>query len=199
MIVLEIIFKGCIVKISIFESEYKIIKKAILLAIPSLFIIGIPIHFLYELTGKISIIGAIVPVNESIFEHFKLATLPLILWWIISYYVIKKKVDVDYRKWIFCAAISALMIPIVITLFYYTYTGAFGIHSFILDVFSLLLALGIAQHLALHLYKNIKITNEKFYLGILIIICIIVFTVVFTFYPPHLPIFKDSVTGLYGI
>lgn len=94
MIVLEIIFKGCIVKISIFESEYKIIKKAILLAIPSLFIIGIPIHFLYELTGKISIIGAIVPVNESIFEHFKLATLPLILWWIISYYVIKKKVDI---------------------------------------------------------------------------------------------------------
>lgn len=186
-------------KISIFESEYKIIKKAIILAIPSLFIIGIPIHFLYELTGKISIIGAIVPVNESIFEHFKLATLPLILWWIISYYVIKKKVDVDYRKWIFCAAISVLMIPIVITLFYYTYTGAFGIHSFILDVFSLLLALGIAQHLALHLYKNIKITNEKFYLGILIIICIIVFTVVFTFYPPHLPIFKDSVTGLYGI
>lgn len=180
-------------------DDYRRIKRNIILAIPILFIIGTPIHFLYELTGKIQFIGALTPVNESIAEHFKLATIPLILWWIISYYIIKRKAFIDFKKWVFCAAISSLMIPVVISTFYYTYTGALGITSFILDIFSLLLALIIGQCLAFHLYKHIRITNEKFYIGILIIIIIIALTIIFTFYPPHLPIFQDQTTQLYGI
>mgnify|MGYP003302042844 CR=1 FL=1 len=183
----------------IYKSDKEIIKRNVLLAIPILFILGTPIHFLYDLTGNRTIIGAIVPVNESIFEHFKLATLPLILWWTISYYILKKKIDIDFRKWFFCTSISVLMIPIVIAMFYYTYTGALGISSIVLDIFSLFLALVVGQCLALHLYNNINITNEKFYIGVLIVFLIIICTVVFTFYTPQLPIFKDSLTGTYGI
>lgn len=180
-------------------DDYRSIKKNIILAIPILFIVGTPIHFLYNLTGEIPMIGAITPVNESVVEHFKLATIPLILWWIISYYILRKKVNIDFRKWIFSAAISVLMIPIVITNFYYTYRGALGISSFILDVFSLLLALTIGQILAFHLYKNIRSTNVKLIVGILIILLIIVCTIVFTFYPIHIPMFRDGNTGLYVI
>ena len=180
-------------------GDYKRIKKNIIFSIPILFIIAVPIHFLYEISGKIKIIGAIMPVNESIAEHFKLATIPIIIWWIISYYILKKKVNIDLKKWIFCASISALSIPVIISAFYYTYTGGLGISLFILDIISLLLALILGQSLALHLYKNIKTTNTKFIIGILIIIAIIICTVMFTFYPPHIPLFKDSVSGLYGI
>lgn len=182
-----------------FIKNYKNIKNNIIFAIPILFIIATPIHFLYDLTGKIAIVGSITPVNESIAEHFKLTTIPVILWWIISYYILRRKVDIDFKKWIFSAAISTLIMPIVITIFYYTYTGALGISFLALDIFSLLLALIIGQCLALYLYKNIKITNIEFIIGILIILTIIVCTIVFTFYPPHIPMFKDSMTGLYGI
>ena len=182
-----------------FIENYKRIKRNIILSIPILFIIATPIHFLYELTGKIAIVGAITPVNESIGEHFKLATIPVILWWIISYYILKRNVDIDLKKWIFSGAISTLMMPIIITTFYYTYTGALGISSLVLDIFSLLLALIVGQYLAFQSYKKVRITNIKFTLGILIIIIIIMCTIVFTFYPPHIPMFKDSMTGLYGI
>ncbi len=182
-----------------FIENYKKIKKNIVLSIPILFIIATPIHFLYELTGKIAIVGAITPVNESIAEHFKLATMPVILWWIINYYILKRKVDINFKKWIFSGAISTLMMPIVITTFYYTYTGALGISCLVLDIFSLLLALIVGQSLSLQLYKKVRITNIKFIVGILIIIIIIASTIVFTFYPPHIPMFKDSITGLYGI
>ena len=180
-------------------GDYKRIKKNIIFSIPILFIIAVPIHFLYEISGKIKIIGAIMPVNESIAEHFKLATIPIIIWWISSYYILRKKVNIDLKKWIFCASISSLSILIIISAFYYTYTGGLGISLFILDVVSLLLALILGQSLALHLYKNIKITNMKFIIGILIIMAIIICTILFTFYPPHIPLFKESVTGLYGI
>lgn len=183
----------------ILSNDYKIIKKEIKRSIPILFIVSIPIHFLYILTGEIHIIGSIVPVNESIFEHFKLVTFPLILWWSINYYILRKNIYIDYKKWTLSTAVSMVITPVVITTFYYTYTGALGINSFIMDIFSLILALVIGQYLALHMYINARITNEKFYLGIVTILLIIIFTVVFTYNPPHLPIFKDSVTGAYGI
>ena len=47
--------------------------------------------------------------------------------------------------------------------------------------------------------SNLFLLNIKFIVGILIIIIIIACTIVFTFYPPHIPMFKDSITGLYGI
>ncbi|WP_305085705.1 DUF6512 family protein, partial [uncultured Clostridium sp.] len=80
---------------NLFISDYSKIKRNIIFSIPILFIIAVPIHFLYEISGKIKIIGAIMPVNESIEEHFKLATIPIIIWWIISYYILKKKVNID--------------------------------------------------------------------------------------------------------
>lgn len=184
---------------NLFISDYSRIKKNVIFSIPILFIIAIPIHFLYKISGQMKVIGAIMPVNESIAEHFKLATIPVIIWWIISYYILKKKVNIDFKKWIFCASIASLSIPVIISTFYYTYTGALGISLFILDIISLFIALILGQSLALHLYKNIKTTNMKFIIGILIIIAIIICTILFTFYPPHIPLFKDSVTRLYGI
>lgn len=181
-----------------YTDDNQRIKKNIISSIPILFIISVPLHFLYDLTGKVAYIGALTPVNESIFEHLKLGTIPLTLWWIISYYILKKKQGIDYRRWFFCAGISVLMIPIIISTFYYTYTGALGITSLILDIFSLLFALMVAQCLALHLYKRLISTNEKFYIGIFILIVILTATIIFTFNPPHLPIFKDSSTNLYG-
>ena len=184
---------------NILNNDYRRIKRNVILAIPSLFILSIPIHLVYNLTGKIQIVGAFAPVNESVAEHFKLAILPLVLWWVISYYILRKKVDIDFKKWIFSASIATLMIPIVIATFYYTYTGALGISLLIIDIFSLFLALLVAQCLGIHIYKHIRITNEKFYIGLLIIIILISCTIIFTFYPPHIPIFKDTKTLLYGI
>lgn len=184
---------------SIIWSDDKRIKKNILISIPILFLIGTPIHFLYNITGKLNAIALFAPVNESIWEHTKLATIPVILWWVISYFILKKKSEINFGKWIFCASISMLTIPIVITCFYYSYTGALGISSLIIDIFSLLFALIVGQSLALHLYNHIRIRNKWSYIGILIIAIIIAFTFTVTFNTPELPMFKDGPTGTYGI
>ena len=39
--------------------------------------------------------------------------------------------------------------------------------------------------------------QEAFYLGIISIL--LIFFVVFTYYPPHINLFKDPITGTYGI
>jgi hypothetical protein len=54
-------------------------KKSILISIPVLFIIGGPLHFLFELAGESPVIGAIVPVSESPWEHLKLVFYPILI------------------------------------------------------------------------------------------------------------------------
>ncbi len=185
--------------INISKREQEKINNNIILSIPVLFLIAVPLHFLYDLTEGLDIIALFTPVNESIWEHTKLATIPVLLWWIISYIFFKKKADINLGKWIFSTSIAVISMPILITAFYYTYTGAFGISYLILDIFSLLFALIVGQILALHLYNHISIKNKWIYIGIIIIIIVVACTFIFTFNTPHLPMFKDGPSGTYGI
>lgn len=173
-------------------NGYKIIKRNILSAVPIIFILSPLVHFLYALLGKNIVLAAFLPINESIWEHLKLGTIPIILWWSISYLVLKKKIIIDLNKWILCTGVSVVLIQIVITNFYYFYTGAFGIESLVLDIFSLLLALIVAQFMALHLYKNLTNSKGLLYMGAVLIIIVILSTIIFSYYPCKIPIFQAA-------
>lgn len=172
-------------------------KFLILIGIPIIFLFGSLMHFAYDWSGQLTVVGIFTPVNESIWEHLKLSIYPTFLWWIISFSLFDD--DVNYYRWFTCCVISVIISPIVITSFYYTYTGALGIHSLFLDIFSLFLGLLIAQFSALHIYNNAKITNVHFYLSMLISLLIVISFTIFTFSPPKLPIFMDFNTQQYGI
>lgn len=174
-------------------------NKIIFLGIPIIFIIGSIMHFAYDLSGHLPIIGLIAPVNESIWEHLKLSFFPTFFWWIITYGILKNNYNFKGKEWILSGIVSSIVSTIFIVTFYYTYTGAFGIHSLFLDIFSLLLAIIIGQILAHHIYKYKKFnvfSASSLYL--LFLIYIFMFFV-FTFNPPHKPLFLDNQTNSYGI
>ena len=173
-------------------------KLWIILGITIIFLFGSLMHFAYDWSGQLTIVGIFAPVNESIWEHLKLSIYPTFLWWIIGFFSFNDD-DVSTYRWFTCCVISVIISPIVITSFYYTYTGALGIHSLFLDIFSLFLGIFIAQCLALHIFNKSKITRIHFYISILISLLIIATFTLFTFAPPKLPIFKDFTTNQYGI
>ena len=154
-------------------------------------------HFVYDLTDKIPLIGLFSPVNESVWEHLKMLLIPIIGWWGIYYAVNGKKLNIDKEKWFLGSIISLLSSMLTMIAFYYTYTGAFGIESLAFDIFDLLLSLLIGQIMGLHVYKYSK--GIKSYISIFILVLIVLSFIVFTFYPPHIPIFKDGPSGKYGI
>ena len=170
----------------------------IVIGIPIIFLFGSLMHFAYDWSGQLTIVGIFAPVNESIWEHLKLSIYPTFLWWIVGFFSFNDDHISAYR-WFTCCVISVIISPIVITSFYYAYTGALGIHSLFLDIFSLFLGLFIAQYLSLHIFNKSKITKIHFYLSMLISLLIIISFTLFTFSPPKLPIFMDSNTNQYGI
>ncbi len=171
-------------------------EKWIIIGIPALFIIGSAMHFLYNILWKFSAVGLIAPINESIWEHSKMILWPLILWWSLYYRFRAKKYEIDISKWFTGALVALVTSLLAMPMLYYFYTGAFGKHLLWVDVAILLIALLFGQLLGLHTYRYGKGINVKFLLAAVSII--IVLFILFTFFPPHIPLFQDAVTGNYG-
>ncbi len=168
-----------------------------LFSIPILFIIGSIFHFLYDLSGKSAIVGAVAAVNESVWEHQKMVLLPVIGWWAI-YYLLKGRNDqLDRRKWFSGLTVSLCVSILTIPFAYYFYSQAFGIHLIIVDASILLVAFAAGQLAGFHFYKYSK--GIPFYVSIMIVMLIFLVFVVFTFDPPQIPWFRDGLTGQYGI
>lgn len=167
-------------------------EKNILLGIPFVFLLSIPLHFAYEFSGNNSIVGIFTPVSESIFEHLKLSFYPMLLWWFISFLILSAKEKISAPKWFVACTVSLILSPIIIVALYYINTGAFGLHSLALDIFSLFLGVLIAQLLGLHIYKYKNANIYDLYTAISIIFVIILLFTFFTFCPPNYPIFYDN-------
>ena len=172
-------------------------EKWIILGIPALFIMGSLMHFLYDLSGQMVIVGMFAPVNESIWEHLKMVPIPMIAWWGIYYLVNAEKYNIDANKWFFANLMSLLTALVTMVAFYYTYTQAFGIESLAMDIVDLFFCIAVGQFLGLHLYKYSK--GIKYQISIILIALIVIIFIIFTFIPPQIPLFMDSQTGQYGI
>ncbi len=170
-------------------------KTYILLGIPALFLVGGLFHFLYSLSGEAYPVGLIAPVNESIFEHTKMAALPVFLWWGVLYLADKKNLRRD--PWFTGALLSMVVTIVSIPLLYYFYTGAFGADNPIADALVFLAALTLGQLAGLHCYRHGG--GMDYRIAILLMLAILIIFAVFTVDPPRLPIFRDPRNGSSGI
>ncbi len=156
-------------------------------------------HFVFELSGGSVAAAVFTPVNESVWEHLKMAYWPMLVWWIAGYYVLSRNKKITPAAW-FCALAGAeLFCLLFITGFFYAYTGALGIQSVAADIASFFLAVALSQAFGFHLYRYSKARPRR------LIVCVAALTVmaaafiVFTFAPPRVPLFFDTSAGTYGI
>ncbi len=155
---------------------------------------GTLLHFLYDWTGKSILAAPFSGVNESTWEHMKLLYFPLLLFALVqrrffaafdSFWCIK----------LLGTALGLILIPVL----FYTCNGAFGNSPDWLNIsFFFISAAAVFYTEALLLRKNtLRCRHPRFALFLL---CLIgVCFAVFTFLPPKLPLFRDPVTGMYGL
>lgn len=169
-----------------------------LAGIPVIIVVGTLLHFVYDWSGQSMVVGIFAPVNESIWEHQKLIVWPTLVWCFAGY-LLKRKEGVSASRWFSSCAVGLYAGPLFIISFYYTYTGALGIHSLVLDILSFILGVITAQLIMLHFYQYANKSRLALPCSCFAILILIGALVLFTFYPPQLPIFMDPVTGEYGI
>lgn len=177
-------------------SERKIILKWQFFSFLFIVIFGSLLHFLFEWSKNSIIVAYFAAVNESVWEHLKLAFFPALLFSIIEYPYVKK-----YSKNYFLSkTISFYIMPITIIVLFYAYLLVFKSDSLIWDIFTFIFAVFLGEFIA---YKFLTKEKDlgKIYKNLSIILFLIIFVLfsLFTYFPPKNILFKDPITGGYGI
>jgi len=96
-------------------------------------------------------------------------------------------------------AVAVYLIPAITGLVFYAYTAIIGEEILIVDILIFLVAIIAGQLIS---YKIMTLSSLPKYANIISLIFIILLAsmlMLFTFFPPHLPIFLDGNSGTYGI
>jgi hypothetical protein len=173
----------------------KSVRKWEYIGIAVISVVGSFLHFLFELAGKWAPVGAIAAVNESVWEHFKIGFWAAIFYLIFEYFYQNK----SFRNFLFAKAVGIYSIPVVIAIVFYSYTAIIGHEILVVDITTFVVAIAICQIISYNISKIQTLPRWTNVLGLALLVIMAVAFVIFTYYPPHLPVFLDSVTGKYGI
>ena len=177
------------------EQDEKLQKRLYVIGFFVVSLLGTLLHFAYELSNENIFVAVFGAVNESVWEHLKIAIMPMFIWTFFEFITLK------FRRpnlW------SSLLVKVfttmfVITIFYYTYTSILKTHILWLDISIFYIAILFAQMFG---YKEIKSKNVNIKyeeISKYLVIIIFIMFVIFTFIPPKIDIFKDEVTSTYGV
>ena len=169
-----------------------------LLAIILITAIGGLMHFAWEKVEGISALrwtAVLFPVNESNWEHAKMAAWPLLAWSLI---VLSRNGVAKLMGWLMPAALCIWSSFIVMFAVHAAIPLAFGEIGFVHYVGSF--ALGIAHGImALRVSYRSGGAAAWWFPGLVLLAAMLIMLIAFTYYPPRMPLFMDSATGLYGI
>ena len=158
------------------------------------FLLGGLLHFVFEWSGESAPMGAIASVNESVWEHFKQGFWPMCLYAAIEYWFIRTRVN----NFLVAKAVAVYLIPLVTGVMFYAYTTVIGEHILIVDILIFLVAIIVGQLTSYRILNSAKLRLYASVISLILILTLALVLILFTYYPPHLPIFLDE-TGFYGL
>lgn len=155
---------------------------------------GTLLHFLYEISGNSPIAAIISGVNESTWEHMKLLFFPMFAFAIVER-IFLKDISGFWRIKLPGICLGLSLIPLI----FYTYNGVIGRSPDAVNI-----AIFYIAALASYIYEtklmtkgDTKRTHDR---AAFVMLCLIALSfVIFTFRTPKFAIFKDPITGGYGV
>ena len=155
---------------------------------------GTLLHFLYDWLGEAWWIAPFSGVNESTWEHMKLLFWPMFIYAIVQSFYFK---DI---KGFWCVKLKGTLCGLIlIPIFFYTYNGVIGKSPDWLNITIFFLSAAVAYIYETHLYNDKKACCGRSRSDLVILCLIALSFVLFTFVTPQIGIFKDPLTGMYGI
>jgi len=157
-------------------------------------IVGTLGHFLYEISNHNKIVALFAAVNESIWEHIKIALTPMFLFGLIDGYKYGMLSNYFVAK-----SLSLLVVVLLIPIIFYSYTSFTKKSILPIDIIIFYISIICGQ---LTFYKIINIDAVGFiynYLGLILIFIIFGIYMSATMLPMKNFLFKDPISKKYGI
>ncbi len=155
---------------------------------------GTLLHFLYEWLGEAVWIAPLSGVNESTWEHMKLLFWPMFIFAIVESFFFREKKD------FWCVKLRGILLGLVlIPVLFYTYNGVFGKSPDWMNITIFFISAAIAYIYETRQFNNQSTPCNNPKISIFMLSAIALLFIIFTFITPKLGVFKDPLTGAYGI
>lgn len=158
------------------------------------FIIASLLHFIYDLSPNVltSLFGA---VNESVWEHIKIFTIAYLFYGFIEMLLIRPA----FKRFVVAKTLGVIVQGALIPLAYYAYTIFTQKPLLIVDLLIGFLSAVSGFLVSYRLYKSDREIEKYFLTSIMILFLILMSLLCFTYFPPEAELFRDVVTGEFGI
>ncbi len=156
-------------------------------------ILGTLLHFLYGWT-KFLPLAPFCAVNESTWEHMKILFFPMLFFALIQYPFFRKETANFWRVKLTGILLGVLLIPIL----FYTINGAFGAPPDWVNITIFFVSAGAAYYVEARLFKKATSSRSSIF-SLLVLLFLTIAFIAFTYFTPELPLFKDPLTGRYGL
>ena len=155
---------------------------------------GTLLHFLYEWLGEPLLVAPFSGVNESTWEHMKLLFWPMLLFAVIESFFFRDRPD------FWCVKMRGILLGLIlIPIIFYTYNGVIGKSPDRVNIAIFFIAAAVVYVYEARLMKKGSLDCANPHISIAILYTVAALFVIFTFSTPHLAIFRDPITGAYGI
>ena len=157
-------------------------------------LLGTLLHFLYGITNRSIFTSPFSAVNESTWEHMKILYFPLLIFALLQSFFFQK-----YDSF-WCIKLMGILIGVfLIPTLFYTYNGAIGPSPDWVNITIFFISAAVALFIEARIFKSGGFFCPFSRLSFLLICIIGVLFVVFTFAAPEIPLFRDPLSGGYGI
>lgn len=155
---------------------------------------GTLLHFLYDWLGEATWVAPFSGVNESTWEHMKLLFWPMLLYAVAQSFFFRDRED------FWCVKLRGILLGLtLIPVLFYTYNGVIGRSPDWINIAIFFVAAAITFLFEARCFRRATIPCKHPRPALSLLCAIAVLFVLFTFRPPTLGIFKDPLTGTYGI
>ncbi|MGN1111874.1 MAG: DUF6512 family protein [Acutalibacteraceae bacterium] len=159
------------------------------------FVLGTELHFFYDQSGGHVLSVLFGAVNESTWEHIKIFIAPYIIWAILELAYLRP----SFKAFVVGKVIGLYSIPIGIIVLFYSYTAIVGTHILWADILIAFIACAFAQYISQKVYAYGDKAARWFAPSLIALVLMAVMYFSFTAVPPKALLFRDPVTGNYGI
>lgn len=158
-------------------------------------VVGCALHFVYDWTGQWHPIALIAAVNESVWEHLKLAFWPYLIFAAVEYPFARSRLN-NFGT---AKAAGLLLMPLVIVSGFYGYTALAGTNYLPLDIGLFVVAVIIGHAASYVLMTQAPVTRAVRLAATAAFLVELAAFSLFTFHPPRLFLFEDARLDHYGI
>lgn len=155
---------------------------------------GTILHFLYDWLGEAVWIAPLSGVNESTWEHMKLFFWPTFLYAVAQSFFFRNRED------FWCVKLRGILLGLLlIPILFYTYNGVIGKSPDWFNIAIFFISAAIAYIYETRRFNTNKLPCRSPKIPIALLGAIALLFVIFTFATPEIGIFRDPLTGSYGI